>query len=592
MATITASQNEKVFTIKKWLGVNENPDGDTQLKLGEASLIRNWRITKDGHLQIRQGYAPLVTLGTTAVLGVWSGYVNGVKKFMASCGGKLYSITNGVATEIGSVTGSYAHFFGFDKKLYLLTGSKYYVYDGTTLSEVAGYRPLTVISIPPAGGGTLLEQVNKLTAQRRVRFSPNGSATTFQLPETSLASVDYVKKTSDGSAVTFTAVTSTGVVTISPAPANGTNSIEVGYTVSTSFRSQVEAMRFSETYNGSTDTRIFMYGDGSNKAFYSGIRYDTGLPSAEYFPDLNVMAVDSANTPITAMVKHYDSLITFKTDSAYTTSYGSVTLADGTTTSAFYTSPLNRATGNVVMGQAQIVKNNPLTLYGRSVYEWKLSSYASKDERNAKEISERVRNTLANLTLESAVCFDDEYNTEYYVCQNGTAVVYNYTADAWYIYTNIPATCFISIDGELYFGTSTGKIMHLSRTYRNDNGTDIDARLETGSMDFGADYRLKYSSDIWIALKPESQARVTVTAQSNRTSDYDEKVVASALITFLNMDFNHLSFGTNRQPQTERIKLKVKKFTFYRLILTSVSSSATATVLGADMNVRFAGNVK
>ena len=70
------------------------------------------------------------------------------------------------------------------------------------------------------------------------------------------------------------------------------------------------------------------------------------------------------------------------------------------------------------------------------------------------------------------------------------------------------------------------------------------------------------------------------------------KVVASALITFLNMDFNHFSFATNRQPQAERIKLKVKKFTFYKLIMTSISSSATATILGADMKVRYGGDVK
>lgn len=593
MATIRNTSKESVYTIRKWLGVNENPDGDTQLKLGEASLMRNWRITKDGHLQIRQGYAPLVTLGTTAVLGVWSGYINGVKKFIASCGGKLYSISSGVATEIGSVTGSYAHFFGFDKKLYLLTGSKYYVYDGTTLSEVTGYRPLTVIAAAPAtGAGTALEQINKLNGQRRVRFSSTGG-TTFQLPETGLTSIDYIKYVATGAAISTASLnTTTGLVTTSAATTAGTNNIEIGYTYPTTFRSQVEAMRFSETYNGSTDTRIFVYGDGSNTAFYSGIRHDTGLPSAEYFPDLNEMAVDSANTPITAMVKHYNSLLTFKSDSAYITNYGTITLADNTTTSAFYTTPLNRSIGNVALGQVAIIKNNPYTLYERSVFEWKLTSYAAKDERNADEISERVRNTLAELDLTSAICFDDEYNTEYYVCQNNKCVVYNYTADAWYIYTNIPATCFISIGGQVYFGTSTGKIMHLSRSYRNDNGTDIDARLETGAIDYGADYRLKYSSDIWIALKPESQARLTVTAQSNRKSDYEEKVVASALITFSNMDFNHFSFGTNRQPQTERVKLKVKKFTYYRLILTSVSSSATATVLGADMQVRFAGNVK
>lgn len=593
MAEIKGTSEQKVYTISKWLGVNENPDGDTKLKMGEASTMRNWRITKDGNLQIRPGYGDIVTLGGTPVLGIWTGYVNAIEITVASCADKLYKVdlSAKTTTEIGSVTGSYAHFFGFEKKLYLLTGSKYYVYDGTTLSEVVGYRPLISISNIPAGGGTLLQQVNKLTGTRRAWFSPDGTATTFQLPEKDLVSVDYVKKTADDTAITFTADLATGIVTITPALAKGINSVEFGWTVSTAFRSSIEKMRFSETYNGATDTRIFLYGDGTNETFYSGLDYD-GKPTAEYFPDLNVVSVDSANTPVTAMIKHYDSLLTFKANGAFITRYGTITLADGTLTSAFYTVPLNREIGNAALGQARLIKNNPFTLFGRSAYEWQLSSYAAKDERNAKSKSDRVVNTLAGFDFTKAICFDDEYNTEYYICQGGKCALYNYTADAWYIYDNIPATCFVSINGQLFFGTSDGKLMCFSRQYRNDNGAAINAHWESGAMDFARDYRLKYSTDIWLALKPESSARVTVTAQSNRTSDYADKVVASSLMTFTNIDFNHWSFATNRQPQTERVKLKVKKFTYYRLILTSISSSATATVLGADIKVRYAGNVK
>ena len=43
MANITGAQNERVFQINKWLGLNQNPDGDTKLRMGEAALMRNWR---------------------------------------------------------------------------------------------------------------------------------------------------------------------------------------------------------------------------------------------------------------------------------------------------------------------------------------------------------------------------------------------------------------------------------------------------------------------------------------------------------------------------------------------------------------------
>ncbi|MEG1166281.1 MAG: hypothetical protein RSD68_07695, partial [Oscillospiraceae bacterium] len=288
----------------------------------------------------------------------------------------------------------------------------------------------------------------------------------------------------------------------------------------------------------------------------------------------------------------YDSLLTFKSDGAFVTQYGAMTLPDGKTTAAFYTVAANREIGNAAPGQARLVKNNPLTLFGRSVYEWQLGSFGAKDERNAKSKSDRASNTLSGMSLPDAICFDDEYNSEYWVCQNGRALIFNYTADAWYGYTNIPASCFVSIDGKLFFGTANGKLMQFSRQFRNDAGADINAYWVSGAMDFSRDFRLKYASDLWLTMKPESGARLTVSAQSNRSSDYADKVVASNLSSFSHVDFKHFSFRTNRQPQVERIRLKVKKFAFYRLVLESVSKSSTATVLGMDIKVRYAGNVK
>ena len=49
---------------------------------------------------------------------------------------------------------------------------------------------------------------------------------------------------------------------------------------------------------------------------------------------------------------------------------------------------------------------------------------------------------------------------------------------------------------------------------------------------------------------------------------------------------------TNRKPQVKRLKIKVKKAVFYKLIFKSKSSSATATVLETDIQLRYAGNVK
>lgn len=78
MATIQAPTDEKVYTIRRFLGVNEAEEGEATLKIGEASAMRNFRVTAGGALQKRPGsqnvaglaagYSMDVSLETTALL--------------------------------------------------------------------------------------------------------------------------------------------------------------------------------------------------------------------------------------------------------------------------------------------------------------------------------------------------------------------------------------------------------------------------------------------------------------------------------------------------------------------------------------------
>ena len=449
-----------------------------------------------------------------------------------------------------------------------------------------GYNRIVTPAAPPAGGGTLLEPINLLTGKKRAEYSPDGEATTFQLPENNLDELISV----EGTEITYSTDLSKGTVTFSSAPPKGVNTITFTWRKNGGERTKVTGKKFAELYNGESDSRVFLYGDGTNEAIFSGLD-ENGKASAEYFPQYNVIAVDSANTPITAMIRHYDRLLIFKTDSAYSCSYSTLTL-NNAVQAAFYTSSLNRSIGNAAPGQARLVDNNARTVFGRSVYEWSLAANSVRDERNAKRVSDKVAATLGAFDLSKAICFDDEWNQEYYVFYGGQAIVNNYQNDSWYFYDNLPVTAVVAVEGTIYFGTPDGALMEFSRSYRNDNLEDINAYWESGSMDFDMDWRRKYSSTVWTAMKPESQAIVTLTAESNIKSDYPDKIVSAGLATFLNMSFEHWSFGTNRKPKLIRSKLKVKKVTYYKLIIRSKSSSATATVLSVDIQVRYTGNVK
>lgn len=660
MAQITGAQNERVFTIQKWLGLNQNPDGDTKLKMGEAAVMRNWRVTRDGNLQKRPGTREVLHLGGEGemVLATWTGFVGGEEGAYAIVGypregdtpgvGRLYRCTDDEGWQ-GTLVGSFAgidmefpHMFGFGEKLYILTGEDYYEYDGNTLRSVVGYVPLVAVTIPPDGGGELLEQVNKLNGSRRAWLSPNGTGTKFLLPDTyPIQAVDYVKDLgtdTDVPTTDYTVDMAERSITFATAPAESTNSYEVGWHVAENFRSSVVKMTRSELYNGSQDTRVFLYGDGSADTFYSDLDY-SGTPRADYFPDMNQVRVGEANTPITALVRQYSRLIAFKTNSTWSIQFGQITTAEGNLIAGFYVTPVNKTIGhNSWLANVELVLNNPVCIMGSDLYEWfpNRGGNLTNDERQAKRISDRIYETLRSFDVEDdreglrfVRTFDDNYHQEYYLYTgDGQALVWNYATDAWYYYNHFPMYTPFEWRGELYYGSTSGGIQHISTDYTYDSiaGGDpeaIDCVWQSGSMSFGMDYQRKYAAAIWVGLKPESRSEVIVTVQTDKSGNYQEKVVSTALFGFDHVDFGDWTFSINRKPQMKRLKIKAKKFVFYKLILKNqdedISQSASlpsldfdhmdfghftfavehkaftgtsATITSVDMRVRFQGYAK
>lgn len=609
MASIQQTSSTSVLKIKKFLGLNENPDGDTKIQVGELSEARNFRITQDQHLQIRPGFRTVADLQEAwdsltdedkaenpVFSGSWYGSVGDRERLLCAYGGKIFDVNLQTETikKVGSCTQDVTSFFGFGGKVYLLNGHEYKSWDGgeeTSFEEVAGYVPITVTACTPEGEGTLLENVNRLNGLRRVKFSPDGTATKFQLPEKEITSVEKV----EGTSVSYETNTTDGTVTFNSAPEKGTNTVVITYKKGDGARSEVAGMRYSELYNGANDTRVFLYGDGTNRTIYSGIDSDTGRPTADYFPDLYEASIGESNTPITSLVRHYARLLAFKPGSAWSIQYSTVTLDSGTTTAAFYILPVNRILGNDAPGQSRLLENNPITIDGTNIYQWRSTSTSGNitaSEQNAKRISDRIASTLQTFSPKDIVTFNSRDSHEFWFLYGGNALILNYATDAWYFYTNVPFVRMEEIEGKIYGVRENGTICHVSREYRSDDGKEIDAFAATGNMDFDKDWLLKYSPVLFVAMEPESNARITVTVQSNRRSDYPEKLVSYSLSTFSNVDFNHFTFRTNRKPQVKRLKMKVKKATFYKLIFKSVSASATATILEADVQLRYSGNVK
>jgi len=746
MATVSGVTNEKIFSLKKWGGLNEAPDGDTRLKLGEASKMVNWKITRDGNLKRRPGtdfvaglcpeyslsisgdiaelrqvtaddtfdvyhdasastlpgkvtligtgaaivdgtmiadtasisrgvltygteatasiengtlsvenahsritlaelraalqalepgqylyiwhdelaYAlnenslytvsgttwlggyPVtsVATNTASVRGLWNGLVQGKEMLLAACNGwvwSLYDEDQDVMTRIplreidtsGRVT-----FFPFGGNVYVLDGSNYYVYDGTLMSPVAGYIPLVAITIGPvvsgtddaSSGETTGEYINLLTPYRRAWLSPDGEGVTFPLPEQGITwnSQCYVKDLGTGEEIertSYTVDTVKGQVTFGTVPARSVNSYEVCYMVETEadYRAQVTGMRYAELFSGPTDNMVFLYGDGTNRALYSGMDYD-GMPRADYFPDQYSVDVGDSNTPITSMIRHYGDLVCYKTDSTWAITQNSMELASGNDTVAIYCTPVNRDKGNVAPGQVRLVDNNPVTCSERELYQWVNSSYytsnLSRDERQARRISDRIQSSIKEIDLTKCCMWDDNDGQEWYLSENKVTIVWNYVTDTWYRYEGIDAVCMCNFHGEVIYGTSDGLVARLTYDSKGDMGYPIKAEWESGAIDFGAANMRKYSSSMWVGLKPDDGTSVDVCVMTDRKDTFKEKVVASE------------KAKVSGQPFMVKTKLKAKKFVFYRLLLSVDEKQPAVTVTDIEFRVRQTGYAK
>lgn len=135
--------------------------------------------------------------------------------------------------------------------------------------------------------------------------------------------------------------------------------------------------------------------------------------------------------------------------------------------------------------------------------------------------------------------------------------------------------------------------------------TPISCTWESGHMDFGKSNMRKYSSYIWVTLAPGRNVRAWISARSDRRSEYSEKSVENQVTgLFGETNFEDFTFETYEVPRARRLKIKVKKFVYYKLLVRcegdeavsvpSVPESAdgAVTVLSIDQRVRFTSDAK
>ena len=105
MATVKITERPQPIRITKFLGINENTTGDTELLLGESSKMKNFRVRKENFvLEGIRGYEELfASFGETRIQGMWSGKLSGNTYMIFATNSRLYRQEFLSSTDLNSL---------------------------------------------------------------------------------------------------------------------------------------------------------------------------------------------------------------------------------------------------------------------------------------------------------------------------------------------------------------------------------------------------------------------------------------------------------------------------------------------------------
>lgn len=501
----------------------------------------------------------------------------------------LYTEFNSQETLYSTLAIHDVSFFVMNAKLYILDGTNYLVYDGTTVSEITPYIPTLTVSNAPTGGGTSLEDFNLLGSGFKEEFSGTGSATTFQLSLKDLdaatvkANVDATDKTEG---TDFTVDRTNGTVTFNTAPSSGTNNVIItAYKTYSGKPLNISKCTFSAEFGGNNDSHIFVSGnpDYPNRTWRSGV-YDP-----TYFPENGFYNVGSNGEKIQGFSKQYDYLVIEKEHSKWNMQYQ--LSSDGTV--SFPIKPINDKIGTYAPKTIQNILNNPVSLSETGVYE--LTSTTVRDQNNVKQLSISVnKQLLLETDLEKAISVD--FDNKYWLVVNGKGYIFDYQIGEWYIYDNINANCFMIYKNHLYFGSSEGVIYRFKDSTDlypyNDDGNPINAYWKSKLILFHVPERLKLVERVFLGLKPGDHTSCDVYVRTDRVGEYLAFTTRVDQLDFNNFDFSKYTFLTSDAPQEAGKKVKLKKINDVQLTLKNDQLDESLGILSLGIKYRYLNEVK
>lgn len=583
--SIPAAEAKYSTTIEYFRGIdllNSPSNVDESRSPAAPNMVRD----QVGKVRKRMGY----TTRTTAPNG---GRINGVfflgEDRLVHAGTSLYKLAGTEWTELAQdMADDLSKGFVFEKKLYLLDGAVYRVYDGETVKPVSedAYVPTIIISRNPDGGGTSYEALNLIGTAWKESFLGKADVKEYQLTAVELGEEpvkaevlgedgEWVEK-SEGT--DFTVDREKGLVTFQTAPGEspvkGQDNVRItAHKAREGYADKINKCRIFAVYGvGGAEDRVFLSGnrDEPGQDWYSGFEDPT------FFPDTAYTRVSRDGSAVMGYAILGNNLATFLKGQGVGRNAvirtGSLD-EDG--------EALFRVT-NTLLGEAPAAPwsfaymgKEPLFLTERGVYA--ITAEELTGEKYTQERSYLISSALMELPEKeeaSACIYRDFYvltiGGDLYLL-DGQQRTYekdspysSYQYEAYY-WPGIGARVVWVEDGVLWFGTAEGKLKEFASNVDdpesyNDDGAAIDAYWETSDFDGKTFFKNKTFTSVSIRLAAAVLTGVKIYAQRRGLWSlvFDAKERAR-YFDWSYIDFSKFVFSADRTPRTLSGKVKIKK---------------------------------
>lgn len=525
--------------------------------------------------------------------------------------------------------------FQLNQKLIILDGTKIRIYDGATVQPVenVAYIPTLTISKDYTGGGTDYEPLNLLQPGFIEQFyvkAEQASVKTFQLTFGGLDATTVKAWILDGNGdwnevvegVAFSVDRTLGKVTFTNAPGaspiSGEDNVKIqAYRTVEGYADRINHCTIGAMFgvNGAGD-RLFVSGNpdqgvNGNGDLYTFINCDWFSQQYDptYFADVWYSKLGSDTSAIMGYSIINNYLAAHKDFNEMTQS---ILIREGDLVDD---EPVFKLI-NTLQGAGAISKYCFSYLATEPVFLSRLGVYAvtAQDITGEKYAQDRSYylegKLLQEENLEEAIAFTwkDYYilaiNDHLYIL-DGLQPIHTDKSRPYatrqyvgFYFTNVPASVLFEIDGDLYFGSSEGKVYKWGTDQKdlesyNDDGEAINALWETADISEKLFFKKKTYRYVALRCMPEISSSVRISAQKEgQWSEIKNDVSTLKYLSYANLQYSKLTYSCNKTQRVSATKIRLKKLDHVRFRFENSEINEPLGINDFGLEYTQTGNVK